>query len=337
MTTATPQQGTRDLLVPLAAHGLAGSTSDLPNVEFAPDEWFAIVRTCQARGLLGMLAAASQREQIQLTSTQAEELAVLENEAAGIALLVEQRVVRLSALLAAGGVAHRLVGAPPRARLGYRQPGIRMFEGATVLVEPSDLDIGVAWGVRVEPSVPLTDGRSIEVAHLSHPPTLLALADRVVPTVNIDEHLVLACLDLAAIARSGDGRGGPVDAADVSDAHPLALVLQRDVAELALSKEIDPVRAQSLAETWGVVHQVARALVQVWELFGLADRTRLSVWAHRIADAPVPVQRSMGSSAVARTTPAQRPSGMVKRVVRKVRKLAPSKVAARAVARRSSR
>jgi len=318
------------LLVPLAAHGLAGSRFDLPKEPFASDDWFLLVQICRSLGLLGMLAVAGQRGDVTLSPAQAEELAVLEAEAAGLSLLVEQRVVRLSALLAAAGVAHRLLGAPPRARLGYRQPGVRTFETATMLVEPSGLELAVPWGVAVERVLRLPGGRMIGVGDLAQPPRQLAVADHPVPTASPEEHLVLACLDVAQVTASRNGTASPV-------ASGPGLVAQRDVAELALSKEIDTARVQQTAEAWGVVNPVARALAEVWELFGLADRTRLSVWAHRIADPPAPaVRTAAGPPAPPGPAPRVR-SSMVNRVVRKVHRLSPSKVVARAAARRSTK
>jgi hypothetical protein len=318
-----PDAAVRALLVPLAAHGLAGSMFEMPSEPFSPDQWFALVRTCEAQGLIGMLAAAAQRESITLSPAQAEELAVRENEAAGLALLIEQRVVRLSALLAAGGVTHRLVGAPARARLGYRQPGIRTFDSATLLVESTELGATVPRGVTVAQAVRLTDGRSIDVAQLSHPPTLLALADHPVPTASLEEHLVLACLDMVA-ARSRD-LADPAGAFD--------LVSQRDVAELALSRALDPAGVQHTAESWGVAKQVASAVADVWELFGLADKTRLSVWAYRMAASTDTPARGTTTNPPRTTQARRRPSGVVGRMVHKVHKLAPGVVGSRTARR----
>jgi hypothetical protein len=266
--------------VALATHGMAGSMYDVPSGPFEPDEWFHLVVGCRESGLLGLLAAAAQRGDVTLTPAQAEELAVLENEVAGLSLLVEQRVVQLSGLLTAASVGHRLLGGPAIARLGYRQPGVRSFDTAIMLVDLAGLDLAtVQRGVHAVPSIPIAPERSVHVSDLSEPPTLLVLMEQPVPTACIEEHLVLACLSVAMTPEP-------------------SLLQQRDVAELALFPAIDQSRVQAIAERWGVVEVVAAVLVQVWHLFQLADRTRLSVWSARIADSdPQRDQRATGSNA----------------------------------------
>ncbi|HEY3144614.1 MAG TPA: hypothetical protein VGJ86_26015 [Acidimicrobiales bacterium] len=309
----------RALTLPLAAHGLAGSMFDMPDGPFAPDEWFELVRNCRTNGLIGMLAAAVQRGDMRLTPPQAEELAVLENETAGIALLVEQRAARLAALLGAADVGHRLLGGPARGRLGYRRPGIRTFDNALMLVEPKGMEVAPPpRGVVMTTTLIPPEGRPITLRDLADPPTLLALAEQPVPTVSVEEHLVLACLDVAGSW-----------ARDLADPRGiLDLVAQRDVAELALFPAIDPARVQQTAESWGVVDLVARAVVEVWHLFELADRTRLSVWAYRMTDLPVGGRTAASRSNPAihpERRPAAAPASATGRLGRMVHKLAPGR------------
>lgn len=297
-------------LVPLAAHGLAGSTLEVPRGPFAADEWFRLVRICRDHGLLGMLASAAEREELTLSAAQAEELSVRENEAAGLALLVEQRVVRLSGVLSAASVAHRVLGGPARARLGYHRSSVRTFETATVLVEPRGLGVTAPRGVGVVAALPVAEGLTIELADLADPPMSLAVAGHSLPTASVEEHLVLACLDVAGSW-----------ARDLAEpAVTTELVCQRDVAELALSRAADATRVQRIAERWGVVDPVAGALVEVWRFFGLADRTRLSVWATRVAEPSVGARR--GSRA--RRAGGIRPDRNAGRVGRIIHKLSPS-------------
>lgn len=302
------------VLVSVAAFGLAGSVVEMPTGPFPPDEWFTLVRACEARGLLGMLAAAAHSGVVSLSEEHTEELSLRENEAAAAALLAEQGVVRLSALLTAAAIDHRLLGAPARARLGYRQAGIRLFDAAAVLVAPHDHDIAIPRGVTVQPYLTPTVGPIIDVTLLSQPATLLDLAAHRVPTPSIEEHLVLACIELA---------GHPGGAG--------ALVIRRDLAELALSKQTDGARVQRIAESWGVANVVTRALVQTWDLFRLADRTRLSVWAHRVTDTPATPRTASGPAP--HPSPPPRRRRRVRRLVRRARKLTPSRAAANLAAR----
>jgi hypothetical protein len=259
------------LLLGLAAYGLAGSVVETYPGPFAPDEWYHFVRACDDHGLLGILAHAVDRGSMALTEAQTEELAVREREVAGLSLLVEQRVVRVSSLLSAAGIAHRLIDGPARARLGYRQPGTRTFRVATLLTEPAGaglvapLTSAAPTRLDVRVSVAGDEGGSIPVYRMTDPPTILSLADRPIPTAGVEELLVLACLEVAG--------------ASVPD-----LMVLRDVAELALFPAIDPERVRSTADAWGVASVVTHALVETWRTFELADRTALSVWAARDED-----------------------------------------------------
>lgn len=279
------------LLLGLAAYGLAGSVVEAHPGPFEPDEWYHFVAACTAHGLLGVLAAAAERKAVQLTDAQVEELAVREREIAGLSLLIEQRVVRTSALLSAAGIAHRLVDGPARARLGYREPGIRTFRDATLLVEPAGATLvapltdSSPTRVAVRTAIPC-DGVDIVVGQFSDPPTLLSLADRPIPTASVEEHLVLACVEAYASPRPD-------------------LVVARDVAELALFPGIDAERVRLASDEWGVTGVVTHALADTWRTFELADRTALSVWAARDEDQQAHNPRS------------RRSGGMIGRVARR--------------------
>jgi len=272
------------LLLGLAAFGLAGSVVEVHPGPFEPDEWYHLVRACDAHGLLGTLASAAERGTIRLSEAQAEELAVREREAAGLSLLVEQRVVRVSSLLSAAGLPHRLIDGPARARLGYREPGIRTFRHATLLVDPAGaqlvgpLTASSPSRLNVRTEIQCEDVRVV-VGQLSDPPTVLSLADRPIPTASVEEHLVLACVD-AYMAPTVD------------------LVVTRDVAELALFPGIDPARVKAVSDAWNVTSVVVHALADTWRTFELADRTALSVWAARDEDQQAHSSRSRRSGGV---------------------------------------
>lgn len=279
------------LLLGLAAYGLAGSVVETHPGPFEPDEWFHFVRACDTHGLVGILATAADRGAVTLSDAQAEELAVREREIAGLSLLVEQRVVRVSSLLSAAGLAHRLIDGPARARLGYRDPGTRTFRSATLLVDPAGaalvapLMASTPARLQVRSSVTSEDA-AVVVGQMSDPPTLLTLADRHVPTASVEEHLVLACIEVLA--------------APVPD-----LVVMRDLAELALFPAIDPERVRVTADAWGVPSVVTHALAETWRTFELADRTALSVWAARDEDQQAHNPRS------------RRPGGVMGRMARR--------------------
>ena len=279
------------LLLGLAAYGLAGSVVETHRGPYEPDEWFHFVRACDANGLVGILAAAAESGAVTLSDAQAEELAVREREIAGLSLLVEQRVVRVSSVLSAAGIAHRLIDGPARARLGYREPATRTFRSATLLVDAPGAalvaPLTAATPARLDVKVSIRcDDAVVVVAQLSDPPTLLTLADRHVPTAGVEEHLVLACIEVVS--------------AVVPD-----LVVMRDLAELALFPGIDPERVRVISDGWGVPSVVTHALAETWRTFELADRTALSVWAARDEDQQAHNPRS------------RRPGGVMGRMARR--------------------
>jgi hypothetical protein len=282
-----------DTLVSLAAYGLAGSMFDTPSGPFGPDDWFHLLATVREHELVGVLAAAAHSGEVRLSPAQSEELSVVEREAAGLALLVEQQVVRTSGLLSAAGLAHRVLGGPARGRLGYRHLGFRTFTEATMLVEPEAVELlGVLHGspgssdggggtatarrqrVRLQVAT-IGDEVQIQVGQMADPPTLLVLADRPVPTGSIEEHLVLACIEAASTATTPG----------------LDLVLRRDITELAMFPAIDAERVRVVCDVWGVTDLVTHELAATWRYFELADRTPLSVWAAR-GDTPAQGARS---------------------------------------------
>ncbi|HEX6569054.1 MAG TPA: hypothetical protein VF015_07810, partial [Acidimicrobiales bacterium] len=111
-------------LVATAAYGLAGSRTDLPARPLTDVEWFDLVQGCMATDLVGFLAAAVAGGHLPVTPSQADGLAVLEAERAGLSLLVERRAVTAASLLAAAGIDHRIVDGPAR-RSAYGDVAVR--------------------------------------------------------------------------------------------------------------------------------------------------------------------------------------------------------------------
>jgi hypothetical protein len=326
-------------LIAVAAHGLAGSRTDLPTRPLSEVDWFDLVQSCAAADLVGFLAAAVAEGHLPVTSGQAEELAVLESECAGLSLLVERRALTMAAVLAAAGIAHAVVDGPAR-RLAYGDAGVLQFRAVEVLVPAARLDDALALqgappdtpGGRPVPrserlalrsSIPgvgqtrpdTGPGTSHEIVWAADPsqPDLLGrlgpvaaieLAGRTVSVLRLEQQLVLACAELAA---------APV----------VSLVQLRDVAQLALSAGLDSTGTRRLAEATQVAEALAEGLALAWSRFDLADKTELSVWAlrmaghrpHRSADGRPSPSASRGGLAQRvlgrlQTTPGGAPSGL---------------------------
>ncbi len=303
---------TSDRLVAVAAHGLAGSRTELPSGPLSELEWFDLVQGSLAAGLVGLLAAAAAGGHLALTPGQADELAALVAEHAALSLLVERRAVTASSVLTAAGIDHRVVDGPAR-RLAYGDAALRPARRAHVLVPPGR--VAEAQALQGQPAAPgsrrdrlalvtalpgaepapgSTDTAGTEVPLLVRlgPPVHVEAAGFLVPVLSLEQQLVAAALELAA-----------------SPVAPLARL--RDVAQLALSADIDGPAVRRLAEAMGSTTALAEGIALAWSTFDLADKTELSVWAQRVAgrrphlaaDGPTP------------TPPARR--GLARRVLRR--------------------
>lgn len=310
--------GLSERLVAVAAHGLAGSRTDLPAAPLDEVEWFDLVHACLAADLIGLLAAAAVAGEVPLTPGQADELAVLDSERSGLSLLVDRRTATTAALLDAAGITYRVVDGPAR-RLAYRDAGVYRCQGVQVLVTPDRLSDALALqgpppghGDRVVERLVLTsslpglgdlrapaghaapddaggdDDLGPDLIAALGSPVTVDLAGRRVEVLGVDQQLVVACAAMATM---------PVT--------PLALL--RDVAELALSPGLDTLGARRLADSLQVIDALADALTLAWDVFDLADKTELSVWARRMGSA-------RGAGAAAPPAPPSTRPGLAQRM-----------------------
>ena len=268
-------------MLAVAAHGLAGSRTDLPHAPLSEVEWFDLVQGCVTADLVGLLAAAAGDGHLPVTAGQAEELDVLAAEHAGLSALVERHTVTMAALLEIAGIDHRVVDGPARA-LAY--PGgtphtVRPMRRVRVLVAPARVvDARALQGVR--PAVPdgpvprherltvvdtlpgLDPAPRADLPALLGGPDQLDLDGRSVPVLTLEQQLVVSCAELLLV---------PVP----------SLVAMRDVAQLSLAPGLDVRAARRLADRVGASDALALGVAQAWTWFDLADKTELSVWALR--------------------------------------------------------
>ena len=282
-----------DRLVAIAAHGLAGSRTDLPVAPVSDLEWFDLVQACHAADLVGFLAAAAAEGHLPTTAGQDDELAALQAELTGMTVVVERRAATMASLLTAAGIDHRVVDGPAR-RLAYGDaagrrhartvrllvPQARLAD-ALALLGPTPQAVGgrpierrerlslvsSLPGLAPLPALPLVGGAS---SGGGAPPGLgtgstMTLADRAVQVLTLEEQLVATCVELATTPAA-------------------ALVDLRDAAELALSPGLDALAARRLADANGATGALAEGVALAWGWFDLADKTELSVWALRMGD-----------------------------------------------------
>ncbi len=286
-----------DRLVAIAAHGLAGSRTDLPAVPLSEVEWFDLVQACLAADLIGFLAASAAEGHLPTNPGQRDELAAVGAEVAGITLVVERRAAAMAAVLAAAAIDHRVVDGPARS-LAYAGAAVRHFRSVRLLVAPSRLhDARALLGppplpvggrpverrerLAIVSSLPGldvgVDGAQTTTAdgpgaaagddgsRLPGPAALVGVGDRTIQVLPLEQQLVATCVELSR---------SPVT----------ALVDVRDVAELALSPGLDGSAARRLAEANQVTAALAQGVALAWRSFDLADKTELSVWALRMAN-----------------------------------------------------
>ena len=278
-----------DRLVGVAAHGLAGSRTDLPATPLTDLEWFDVVQACLAADLAGFLVSAAAAGALPTSPGQADELAALWAEGEGLTRVVERRVVTMSSLLTAAAVDHRIVDGPAR-RLAYAGATVRHARSARVLVSPARLDDALALlgpaprgatgqpiarrerlavlaavpGLGALPSPGAGGGpAATTTAGLFGPVATVVLDDRAIPVLTLGQQLVVTCVELCS---------APVT----------SLVDVRDVAELALSPDLDGRGTRRLAEAAGATDALAEGVALAWSAFDLADKTELSVWALRM-------------------------------------------------------
>jgi hypothetical protein len=282
-----------DRLIAIAAHGLAGSRTDLPASPLSDLEWFDLVQACLAADLVGFLAAAAAEGHLPTTPGQGDELSALHAELTGVTVVVERRAATMASLLTAAGVNHRVVDGPAR-RLAYGDAGgprhartVRLLvpqarlADALALLGPTPLPVGGRPVERRErlsivPSLPglaplaATPASDAAPPGEGAPPVLgpgaaVVLADRTVQMLTLEEQLVATCVELATTPAA-------------------ALVDLRDAAALALSPGLDSLAARRLADANGVTSALAEGVALAWGWFDLADKTELSVWALRMGD-----------------------------------------------------
>jgi hypothetical protein len=286
----------------VASHGLAGSRLDVPAGPLGDDRWAELLHACRAQELLGYLAAAVAAGNLAVTDAQADELYVLEAESAGLALLVEQRLVTLAGSLSAAGIDYRVVDGPARSQLGFSDVCLRHFETVDIVVEPGYARLATAMkgsqgghfrnthrarrrpriGVRATVLPPGPHESIVDIADLPDVSATITLGGHRLYALPPEEQLV--CATIEVIGDRGDRR----------------LALLRDVAELTLSSDLDAARVRRLADAWEIPDLVVAVLRETWETFDLADKTVLSVWSERYDLRPVARGGSNGRTDVHR-------------------------------------
>lgn len=285
------------LLAAVAAHGLPGSTAELPDEPLTTNAWSDFLNGVRSQRLTGLLVAAVAEGALTVTEEQAETASEAHFAAVCDSLLLEAGALRTIAILEEAGVEPRVLKGTAVAHLDYPDPTLRLFGDIDLIVRGEQFDEAVAALVtsghpRRYPqprpgfdrrfskgtSFTTTEGLEIDLhrtfvmgpyglrlvlADVWATPRPFTLAGRTLHALDDEVRFLHACFHAA-----------------LGDYIP-RLVPQRDVAQMLLSGRLDLARVEELTRRWGAAPVVARAVCLAWDTLSIADVTHLSTWARR--------------------------------------------------------
>lgn len=268
-------------LLGVAAHGLAGSRIRPPSGLLDPAAWRGFVRACSEEHLVGLLAATIDAGILQVSDEQAADLETMVADVRAHSAALREAVVETCRTLDADGIDHHVLDGPVVAQRAYADPSVRDLDEVSILVDTSLLPIPSRQDAAVRfrhDLLPAELGQPVGLDDAKHHTTRVDVDGHLVPALPAEAQLVYTCAQ-AASASVADG-----------------LLALRDVAQLALTDDVDPVSVARFVGPGRVTAVVARAVRLAWQRFDLADKTRLSVWASRY-DAQVVAGRIPGPRA----------------------------------------
>ncbi|WP_432478364.1 nucleotidyltransferase family protein [Nocardioides sp. GXQ0305] len=294
----------------VAAHGLPGSTLDLPARPLPTEEFDALVRSVQSQRLTGLMWAAVEAGALPVTAEQRRRTEWLHVEVLAGVLALERLLLETVDALEGAGVSPRVLKGPVLAHVDYPEPAWRTFGDIDLLVRSDDFERAAVVleqrGHRrryPEPrpgfdsryskgtSFVTSDGLELDlhrsftmgplgvrlaVDELWCSSQSFRMAGHRLEALGVEERFVHACYHAA-----------------LGDASP-RLVPLRDVAQLALTYPLDGERIHRLARASGGEAVVAQAVRHAWSLLRIADVLAISAWAqsyrpdsHEVADLAV--------------------------------------------------
>ena len=295
--TGRSSQALRDALAFLAGYGLAGSRRPAPGAPLDPTTWSRVLEAAESEHLTGMLVAAIADGAFPATDEQVKEVRARNADALATNVELEHHLLEVAEQLDAEGIEFRVLDGPAHAHIDYEAPALRYFSDVHILVRSEDFEPAVRTLERPGRSRsrsslhPAFDGRFAKGVTVSGADT---------PSVHVHRTLVAGPLGLAidrdalfdesesfvVADRKLEGLATEKRFLDacfrVALSRPAPLRSQRDVAQLALSHELDAEHALDLARQWRAEPVVARAVDRAWFTLDLADAVPLSAWAtHR--------------------------------------------------------
>jgi hypothetical protein len=296
---------TVDTLAGVAAHGLLGTRLELPS-EPPPDGQFdSLLRQLDSHRLLGLAASAASTERLLLTDEQRQRLNSEHLDAMCACLHLEATLLDAHAAFSSAGVDFRVVKGPAAAHLDYADPALRPFGDLDVIVRSEQFDVAKSVleesGYRRLAPEPRTgfdrrfgkgatyvaeDGTNVDL-HRTFVMGPLGLRVRLDDVWATTESFSLAGTTLEGLIAEHRLLAACYNAI-VGDRSPRLSTL-RDIAQLALSGDVDTDRVVATAAGWHGQHVLARGVRTTWETLQLGDVTALSAWAERYEPDPAEV------------------------------------------------
>lgn len=280
----------------VAATGLAGSMLDFPDQPLSDGEWSLLLSEVRSQRTTGLLWQAITDGQLPVTTEQAEEAEQRQVRALAGALILERLLVDTAAGLEAVGVPVRVLKGTAVGHLDYPDPSMRCFGDIDLLVPGARFDDAVAHLTgqghrRIYPqprpgfdrrfskgaSFHTRDGLEIDLHRtftmgpygirldldrLWQRCDSFELAGATLHALGAEERLLHACYHAAL------GETSP------------KLTPLRDIAQLALIRELDLPHLHGLIRASGGEPVIAKAVRAAWSELNIADVTALSAWAH---------------------------------------------------------
>lgn len=288
------------ILRAVAAHGLAGSMLDLPREPLDDRSFLRANGAVRAQKLTGLLWSAMNSGAFPATPEQRERAEQSHAQMLAAVLVLEDLMLHTVELLVEAGIPYRILKGPAVAHLDYPDPGHRVFGDIDVLVPGDRFEdavevLGRAGCTRRFPQprpgfdrefgkgtcMVTADGLEIDlhrtftmgpfgerlaVDEIWRRADSFELAGVSVVTLGVEERLLHAAYHTV-----------------LGDRYP-RLAPMRDVAQIALARQLDWPHLRGLMRASGGEPVVARAVRTTWQTLEIEDVLALSAWANEFTE-----------------------------------------------------
>ena len=315
-----------DVLRGVAAYGLPGATSKLPQAVLDDRAWEAVLAGASGHRLTGHMVRALDDGAFMANDDQQAAALEAHERALAVELVLERLLLTTMHQLDAANIAARVLRGPAVAHSVYREPGLRSFADVDVLVDSRGYDAALALlcahgarrryqeprkgferrfgkgvcleipgGLGLEIDLHRTFvagpfGLAVDTGTLFESSTTFHLGGQELRGLDPESRFLDSCFHAAL------GRKQP------------RLVALRDVAEMILCAPLDAERVRARCRAWRCGVVVQRAIGLAWDAFALDSTPEVVRWARseessefeqRALRAYVSADRSYASQAVA--------------------------------------